>query len=176
MDSAMLVESWLRKTDGGCRWEQYGWYVWICGIRGTTPYLGLEDHVSVFIPAGSGDIPAALQLVCGLPHEVVLGPSVSWWLPPSLRISFILVPNSSNTSEHYNRWSLWISAGLENMLTPSPAYIEYWIHRDLYTLINSLSHHLLYPAPNQYLISQLSSLISRWTLLYSTLYNPTIMS
>jgi len=36
MCSAMMVELWTRKRDGGWRWEQFGGYEWIWEIKGTT--------------------------------------------------------------------------------------------------------------------------------------------
>jgi len=46
--SAIMVELWTRKRDGGQRWEQYGGYEWICEIRGKTCLIGLSRlHLGV---------------------------------------------------------------------------------------------------------------------------------
>jgi len=39
--SAMMVELWTTKRDGGWRWERYGGYERIWAIRGTTCLIGL---------------------------------------------------------------------------------------------------------------------------------------
>ena len=52
---------------------------------------------------------------------------------------------------------------------PSTAYIEYILHRVLHTLLTVSFQDRLSPTPSQ-------PLTSRQTLLYSILYNPTIMS
>jgi len=57
--------------------------------------LGLEDLVSVVLPARSELVPAILGMVNWLAHEILLSSSFSWWFPPTSLISLLLVLNST---------------------------------------------------------------------------------
>jgi len=65
--------------------------------EGQLGWLGVEDLVSVLLPAGSGLVPAVSGMVSWLAHEILLSPSFSWWFPPSPLISLFRVRNSTIT-------------------------------------------------------------------------------
>jgi len=60
-----------RERDGGWRWERYGGYERLWEIKSMTCLIGLEDRVSVLLPAGSGLVPAVSGMVNWLPHEIL---------------------------------------------------------------------------------------------------------
>jgi len=94
----MMVELWTRKREMGDEDEN--------DMEDTSGYekswvrlawLGLEDLVSVLLPAGSGLVPAVSGMGNWLAHEILLCPSFSWSYPPSSLISLFLVLNSTIT-------------------------------------------------------------------------------
>jgi len=94
----MMVELWTRKREMGDEDEndmedpsgpeksgvQLAW-------------LGLDDLVSVLLPAGAGLVPAVSGMVNWLAHEILLSPSFSWSFPPSPLICLFHVLNSTIT-------------------------------------------------------------------------------
>jgi len=94
----MMVELWTRKREMGDEddndIEDTSGYE-KSGVR--LAWLGLEDLVSVLLPAWSGLVPAVSRMVNWLAHEILLSPSFSWWFPPSPLISLFLVLNSTIT-------------------------------------------------------------------------------
>jgi len=94
----MMVELWTRRremrdadendTEDTTGYEKSGVQL---------AWLGLEDLVSMLLPAGLGLIPAVSGMVKWVAHEILLSPSFSWWFPPSLLISLFLVLNSAIT-------------------------------------------------------------------------------
>jgi len=94
----MMVELWTRMREMGDEDEhdmestsgyEKSW-VWLAR-------LGLEDLVSVLLPAGSGPVPAALGMVNWLAHEILSVPVSHHDFPPSPLISLFLVLNSTIT-------------------------------------------------------------------------------
>jgi len=93
-----MVELWTRKREIGDEDEN--------DMEVTSGYeksgvqlawLGLEDLVSVLLPAGSGLVPAVSGMVNWLAHKILFSPSFSWSCPPSPLISLFLVFNSTIT-------------------------------------------------------------------------------
>jgi len=60
-------------------------------------WLGLEDLVLVFLPTGSGVVPAVSGMVKWLAHEILLSPSFSWWFPPFSSHLSLSLPSPKNT-------------------------------------------------------------------------------
>jgi len=94
----MMEELWTRKRKMGDEDEN--------NMEDTSSYeksgvrlawLGLEDLVSVLLPAGSGLVPDISGTVNWLAHEIHLSPGFSWWFSPSPLISLFLVLNSTIT-------------------------------------------------------------------------------
>jgi len=117
-----------------------------------------QDLISVLSPAGSGVVPVIPGMVNWLAHQILSSPSFSWWFPPSPLISLILCHHPKTRSQVIPinlsmPWS-WFNT-------------EYSIHRVLYPPSTASSQDSLSPAPSQ-------SLIFWQTIVYSTLYIPTI--
>jgi len=94
----MMVELWTRKREMGDEdendMEDTSGYE-KSGVR--LAWLGIEDLVSVWLPAGSGLVPAVSGMINWLAHESLLSPSFLWWFPPPRLISLFLVLNSTVT-------------------------------------------------------------------------------
>ena len=155
-------------------------------------WLGLEDLELVFLPTGSGVVPAVSGMINWVAHNILLSPSFSWWFPPSPLISLFLyhhlrtrsyvIPiylsmqwSSVNTEYNIQRVPYTPSTAYTKYSihqvqhTPSTAYTKYSIHQVQHTLSTASSHDRLSPAPSQ-------SLISRHAVLYLTLYIATVTS
>jgi len=65
------------------------------GVR--LAWLDLEDLISVFLPAGSGVVPAVSGMVNWLPYEILLSLSFSWWFPPISSHLSLSLPSPKNT-------------------------------------------------------------------------------
>jgi len=94
----MMVELWTRKREMGDEDEndmedRSGYEK--SGVR--LAWLGLEDLVSVLLPAKSRLVPAVSGMVNWLTHKILLSPTFSWCFPPSPLISLFLVLNSTIT-------------------------------------------------------------------------------
>jgi len=94
----MMVELWTRNREMGHEdendmedtsgYEKSG--VWLA-------WLGLEDHLSVLLPARSRLVTAVSGMVNWLAHKILLSPRFSWSFPPSPLISLWFVLNSTIT-------------------------------------------------------------------------------
>jgi len=94
----MMVELWRRKREMGDEDEndmEDGSGYEKSGVP--LAWLGLEDLVSVLLPAELGLVPAVSGMVNWLTHEILLSPTFSWFFPPFPLISLFLVLNSTIT-------------------------------------------------------------------------------
>jgi len=94
----MMVELWTRKREMGDEDEnnvedRSGYEK----SRVRLAWLGLEDLISVYLHAGSLQVPAILGMVNWLAHKILLSPGFSWQFVPSCLISLFLVLNSTIT-------------------------------------------------------------------------------
>jgi hypothetical protein len=99
------------------------WLVW----------LGLENLLSVWLPARSGVITAASGIANWLAQESILSPGFSWWFPVSFYLSLSHLLNSTITFDNRAKSSLSISVCHQDLLTVSTAFTVYWIHRVFHT-------------------------------------------
>jgi len=94
----MMEELWTRKRKMGDEdennMEDTSGYE-KSGVR--LAWLGVEDLVSVLLPAGSKLVPDISGMVNWLAQEILLSPGFSWWFSPSPLICLFLVLNSTIT-------------------------------------------------------------------------------
>jgi len=83
-------------------------------------WLGLEDIVSLLLPAKSG-------MVHWPAYKILWSSSISWWFPPPPPISLFHLFNSTITEYNEVESSLSISPCHDHELTPSTAYSKYTI-------------------------------------------------
>jgi len=95
--SVIMVQLWMRKRDGGWRWEWYGGYQQIWEIRGITCLIGFWTPCIGVITRRNGTPTCRIRDGKLTRTQHSLSPSFSWWFPKSSLISLILVLDSTIT-------------------------------------------------------------------------------
>jgi len=151
-----MVELWTRKGEMGdedrTNMEDASGYVtsgvWLAWMR-------WQDLISVSLPAGLGLVRALSGMVNWLTHEILLSPSLSWWLSLSSLISLFLcwtLPSSNNMKLSHPTLSLhamlmrlhWVQHTpiiASSKDRRSPAHSQFHLLVDIVALNSQHSHN-----------------------------------